>query len=686
LSSFCLWREAREAVEAAIRAAVSECFGIELPEVVLEKPPRPELGDLATTAAFDLARSLKRAPRSIAQELAPKIPLPPGVAAIHVEGGGYLNFDLDRGRFVRAFFERLETPRAAPARPGKVIVEHTNINPNKAAHIGHLRNAILGDTLVRCLRHSGRQVEVQNYIDDTGVQVADVVVGFLDFEEWTLERLEEQLRERRFARGGRDYACFGDLCWDVYAEVGRTYRDRPETQGLRAETLHAIEEGGNLRAAAAELVASAIVAEHMATMGRLGVAYDLLPRESDILRRHFWTQAFALLKERGAVAFEAEGKHAGCWVMKLSETEAFAGMDEPDKILVRSNGTVTYTGKDIAYQLWKFGRLGLDFDYAPFVPDWTSAREAADAVPEEVRGHAVWQTAPAPSGDHPPFGRGQDVYNVIDVRQSYPQKVVREGLRLLGFEAEAEASHHFAYEMVALTPGTVRRLSEEFGDEYRLSPEDEKKAFVEMSGRKGQGVKALDLLYAMEVEARKRVVVREAESPVPDEARGARARQIAVGALRYFMLKFGRNKIIAFDFEEALNFEGDTGPYLQYSAVRADNIFRKLEARGLPSTIGPSSYERLESAPWEDDLWQFFAEVSRTDDVVDRAIESLEIGLVARHAFSLAQAFSQFYHRHPILNEADHAVRERRLAAARAFREGLRVLFSLLGIPAPEQM
>ena len=676
-----MYTDFRASLGGAVAAAAEDAFGLHLSDVAIEKPSRPENGDFSSPLAFDLAKSLRRAPRKIAEDLAARLRLPAGLDRVSVEGGGYLNFFLDRGRFVEQFF-RLRDEEESTTAGGKVIVEHTNINPNKAAHIGHLRNAVLGDTLVRCLRARGFPVEVQNYIDDTGVQVADVVVGFIDFEGWSLPEIEQKILHP--SRGGKDHAAFGDLCWDVYADVGREYESRPETKGLRASTLHAIEEGGNLRSAAAELISAAIVREHVATMGRIGVAYDLLPRESDILKKHFWTRAFELLRSRRAVTLETEGKHAGCWVMRLSAAEEFAGMDEPDKILVRSNGTVTYTGKDIAYQLWKLGKLGLDFDYARFVPDWSAGRGGADAVPEEIRAHPVWQSSTGSPDPSPGFGSARKAFNVIDVRQSYPQKVVREGLRAVGFEAEAEASIHFAYEMVALTPATARRLAEAFGGEYTLSEEDEKKAFVEMSGRKGQGVKAHDLLETMVEQAA--VQIREREPELDTGLVRERSRVIASGALRYFMLKFGRNKIIAFDFDEALNFEGETGPYLQYSAVRADNIFRKLGANGLASTLTGREISDLASAAWDDDLWEIFLEAARITEIADRALSTLEISAVARHAFTLAQAFSRFYHRHPILAEKNETLRRKRLAAAIAFREGLGCLLSLLGIPAAEKM
>ena len=482
-------------------------YGIGLERVVLERPPKVSLGDFATPTAFDLAKKVRKAPRAIASEIAAAVVLPRGVREARVEGGGYLNFFVNRSDVARGL---LAEPVPRPRRDGKVIVEHTNINPNKAAHIGHLRNALLGDVLVRALRYLGHEVEVQNYLDDTGVQVADVVAGLQHLSGVASERQMAEVIATATPPGGeRNPKGFAYLCWDLYAEVGRTYKARPETQAWRTEVLHGIEAGDNETAAIAAAVSEAVSSAHLATMGRIGIAYDLLPRESDILRRNFWGRAFERLKTAGAVALETEGKHAGCWVLRLSESEEFAGLEEPDKILVRSNGTVTYTAKDIAYQLWKFGLLGADFDYERFAPDWSSGSVTAEEIPEDVRRHTVWRTAHgAGEPGAPTFGGAARVFNVIDVRQSYTQKVVKEGLRVLGYEREAEASNHFSYEIVALSPKAARQLAERFGEEYRLTPEDEKKPFVEMSGRKGLGVKADDLV---EIIDRSRRVARHRE-------------------------------------------------------------------------------------------------------------------------------------------------------------------------------
>jgi arginyl-tRNA synthetase len=666
----------RDALSSAIADAVFRLYGVALDRVVLERPPRVSLGDLASPVAFDLAKSLRKAPRAIAAEITAAVVPPEGIASLRVEGGGYVNASLDRARF----FEAIAGEPAPPSRrEGKTVVEHTNINPNKAAHIGHLRNAVLGDVYVRALRYLGGEVEVQNYLDDTGVQVADVVAALLHLGRVRTEAdARATIAESRLPDGRSNPKGFAYLCWDLYAEIGRTYESQPETKAWRAEVLHAIEEGDNEVSRIAAAVAEAVSSAHLATMGRIGIAYDLLPRESDILKKNFWGRAFEKLKGSGSLFLETEGKHAGCWVLRLSETEGFAGLEEPDKILVRSNGTVTYTAKDIAYQLWKFGVLGIDFDYLPFRPTWTSGTVTEAEVPEEVRSHSLWRTAAAGGArDAPRFGRASRVVNVIDVRQSYPQKVVKEGLRVLGFQREADQSEHFSYEIVALSPRAAKELAERFGEEYRLSAEDEQKPYVEMSGRKGLGVKADDLVELLLERSRAEVGKRRSAED-EDESGETDARAIAVGALRYFLLKFGRNKVIAFDFDEALNFEGDTGPYLQYSLVRAGKIFRKLEEKSVAAGEP--------SGDWEDDLWALLLDAASLPEIASRAVESFEPSTLARHAFALAQSFNQFYHRNPILQEPDAATRNRRIAAAKIFQREMARALDLLGIPEPARM
>jgi arginyl-tRNA synthetase len=494
------------------------------------------------------------------------------VARVEVAGAGYLNIFFDRARMLGELTSVHATKGSDGAalvgeapHDGKLMVEHTSINPNKAAHIGHVRNSVIGDTFVNILRAAGNRVEIQNYIDNTGVQVADVVVGFMHIEKMSLNDIKT-LESSLTADQSFDY-----YCWDLYTRVGLYYRDgtsegeqNPEKLKLRAEILHAIEEGNNPTADLADYVATRNVECILDTMERLGIRYDLLARESEILHLHFWERAFQLMKDRGVIRFESEGKHHGCWVMPF---ESHTGTDEheSDKIIVRSNGTVTYTGKDIAYQLWKLGQLGLDFNYKPFrkYPDdhvvWVTTTDSnAETLPEVPR---------------PNFGGGSVVYNVIDSRQSYPQEIVKRGVASIVPELGEEASVHLSYEMVALSPAACEELG------IALSEEDRKRPYIEMSGRKGLGVKADDLINRLQTDALAEVKSRHPGLDEKEQRETAHA--IAVGALRYFLLKFTRNTVIAFDFKEALSFEGETGPYCQYAAVRANSIFRKLGEQGV---------------------------------------------------------------------------------------------------------
>jgi len=597
-------------------------------------------------------------------------------------GAGYINAYVKREELAAALAAD-EKPRA-PVSTGKILVEHTSINPNKAAHIGHLRNAILGDTFVRLLRFAGRDVDVQNYIDNTGVQVADVVVGFMHIERLTLADIKSL--DRSLPPG----VPFDYYCWDLYTRVGAFYREggsagepNPDRLKLRIEVLHAIEAGDNPIAELADYVATRNVQQILDTMERLGIRYDLLARESEILHLHFWERAFELMKERGVIHFEPAGRNHDCWVMPF---ESHTGTDEheSDKIIVRSNGTVTYTGKDIAYQLWKLGQLGLDFNYKPF-------RAHAD-------GHATWITTTEPNAEaqpevpRPNFGGGEIVYNVIDSRQSYPQEIVRKGVAAVVPELGEEASVHLSYEMVALSPAACAELGIE------LSEEDRKRPYIEMSGRKGLGVKADDLNRRLEADALEEVKTRHPELSEKEMRETAHA--IATGALRYFLLKFTRNSVIAFDFKEALSFEGETGPYCQYAAVRANSIFRKLAEQEVSTGSGSDrvrsgalidqSYKeeiaKVLTGEAGDEIWSLLMLAARLEDANSQAAISAEPAFVAKYTFNLARAFNLFYHRHRIIAEEDPIKRGVLIAVADYTRQQLTSALGRLGITVPERM
>jgi arginyl-tRNA synthetase len=716
-------KRAAEALGAALEAE----FDLRPDEVVFEVPPRRDLGDLAWPGALPLAKILKRPPRQIAEVLAEKTRWPDEVERVEIAGPGFLNLFLKRDLMLMSSLTGARNEEADAA--FKTIVEHTNINPNKAAHIGHLRNAVLGDILVRCLRHLGADVEIQNYIDDTGVQVADVVVGMLYLPETEIaealgvepcrrDELIEKIMERAPADAvpNASTSDFDDLCWDIYPRVTARYESDPDFAAHRAEVLHHIEAGygaldleqalhllhgsviagesfnGPAVACLAAEVAAGNVRCHLATMARLGIPFDVLPHESDILHLGFWSRAFEMLKEAGAIRLEEDGKNAGCWVMSLAASPEFADMDDPDKILVRSNGTVTYTGKDIAYQLWKLGLLvdpdgsRHDFGYRPFAR-W---ERATPAVPVRYTsgGETLGRTT-SNRGETVPgrsFGDAKMVYNVIDVRQSYPQKVVKEAVRVLGHPGEADNSVHFAYEMVALTPAAVRVIEERTEKSFGLTDEEMAKAYIEMSGRRGIGVKADEFLDVLTDAAEDSSVDRLEGTGAPADV-SVRARAIAVGALRYLMARQSRNRVLAFDFDEVLAFEGDTGPYLQYSAVRAKKIFAKLQERRSEGRVSDDEVAELSGVEIDDGLWELVLQCARRREVVRQAVANLEFSLLAQHVHEIAQLFHRLYHAHPVVPEEDAEKRRLRRAVFTLFEAEMKVLLEeLLGIPVPEEM
>ena len=664
-----MYRHLERRLAGQVREFLRRSYAIEMERVVIEQPPSVEFGEYALPLAFELAKKLRKAPRKIAEEIVEGLGVVEGFDKFEVAGAGYINARADRAS-VAAALVRDEWP-AVEVAAEKILVEHSSINPNKAAHIGHLRNAILGDTFVRLLRFAGRDVDVQNYIDNTGVQVADVVVGFLHIEKKSLGEIEKLASQPRF-----DY-----YCWDLYAKVSQWYELDAENKKIRLKTLHEIEQGGNETAVIAELISVAVLRRHLETMDRLDIAYDFLPRESEILRLHFWDAAFGKLREAGVLTFEESGKNKGCWVMRRAGTaqakskalttegtenteEVTEEISEEDqKVIVRSNGTVGYVGKDIAYHMWKFGLLGKDFGYLKFY-----------LYPNR---HQCWISAEAGEREHPHFGDVAEIYNVIDARQAEAQSTVIEALRGLGHGDAADHYTHFSYEMVALTP----RCAAELG--YGLSEEDRARAYIEVSGRKGFGVKADDLLDALIASAKEEVDSRHGE--VPEAERLEIAKQIAIGALRYFMLKYTKPSVIAFDFREALSFEGETGPYAQYAVVRASNIFRK-GGMDAETFVGDLSVEVLRGFLAADELWALWLAASKTAYVIDQCIATTEPAYLAKHVFQLAQLFNTFYHRYPILSEEDEARKKFLLATAAVVRRELVRALGVMGIEAPRAM
>ena len=677
-----MYRHLERRLTESVRDFLRRTYQREVANIVVEQPPKIEFGEFALPIAFELARELRKAPRKIADEIVAGIGAVEGIEKFEVAGAGYINVRVNRAGLAASLAR--DQVLASDVPEGKVLVEHSSINPNKAAHIGHLRNAILGDTFVRLLRFAGREVDIQNYIDNTGAQVADVVVGFTHVEK------KSRAEVAALASGPR----FDFYCWDLYARVSRWYEEDKGNLAARAGALHAIEAGNNETAQLAELISTAVLKRHLETMDRLDIEYDFLPRESEILHLHFWDAAFTKLREAGVLTYEDDGKNKGCWIMRragTSKSETAEGAEsgaedaekvsegdkiseEDQKVIVRSNGTVGYVGKDIAYHMWKFGLLGRDFSYRKFFR-YPNAHDCWISTTPDDRGAAR---------DHPHFGDVAEIYNVIDARQSEAQNTVIEALRGLGHGEAADRYTHFSYEMVALTPRCAAELA------YDLSEEEKKRPWIEVSGRKGFGVKADDLLDALIASARKEVDSRHPE--LSDAERAAIAGQIAIGALRYFMLKFTKPSVIAFDFKDALSFEGETGPYAQYAVVRATNIFRKggLDADTFLTSekgrIGAEACKQYFAGESGNTIWELWLAAAKTSYVVGQCIATTEPAYLAKHTFQLAQLFNTFYHQHPILAEADQGRKTFLLVTAAVARRELMRTLQVMGITVPSVM
>ncbi len=651
-------------VREGVIKLLKEHLGVD--EVPLNVPPKPEMGDFSSAICLSLAKQRKRAPTEIARETLKRLQsnLPPFIREIVVTPPGYLNFKVDwpslAQHLISKIIEEGDLSRPSVAKKEKVFIEHTSVNPNKAMHIGHLRNAVLGDTVARIFKWLGFSTEVCNYIDDTGLQVVDVVTALLyldppfyndDSEDF------ETIWEK--ARTGRSFDYF---CWDLYTRFQNEIEKKKDLAEKREGVLHKIEGGVHPVASFAKELATKIVDAHLQTVAQLSISYDLLNWESDIIRRGFWSATFELMKDRGALRFEKEGPNEGCWVVPFGGiVETSEGVKSLDKILVRSNGSVTYTGKDIAYQLWKFGLLRKDFLYRQWGP--------------QANGEVLWTTAPeGVTGDHLPrcFGHADRVINVIDVRQSYPQQVVVECLRQTGFQKQADQSVHLAYEVVNLSPQAARILGvEETG---------ERKA-VAMSGRLGTGVKAKDF-----IEMVKRKVIEKADHPLEADT----ASNLASAAIRYYLLKFTLESQILFDFDEALKTTGDTGVYLEYAHARACSILRKAEERGI------DLHWRKEVVPpqltgTERKLLDTLSEFS---SVVGKVGRNLRISQLAEYVFSLATSFTDFYEhpdpeaevQTPFIHLQDEHLRVFRLSLVKAFQQVMASALRLMGMPTLERI
>ena len=644
-------------LESRLVALINKLYKLRINRTSMEIPPSREMGDFACVISFDLAKHLKKAPRKIAEDIISNFEPPEYIEFVKVEGAGYINFFLNKRAFLSEFIQKGFYFDTNELKEKRAIVEHTSINPNKTPHIGHLRNSVIGDTLSRLCKILGYNTIVHNYIDNTGVQVADVVVGLTHMRGLTLEKIKN-VGER-----------LDSYCWDVYADVSKWYEEDENRIALRAETLKQLEENRGPLAEVGEYVSTVITKAHLNLMEKLGIKYDLIVWEKDVLALDFWRDTFTQLKDKEKIFYAEDGEKKGCWVMHLKDSDDFAEMDDPDKILVRSNATITYTAKDIAYHFWKCGLLKKDFDYAVF----TTYKDK----------DIVWTSTGSPGkGDNKiKFNSADIAVNVIDVRQSYPQKVVREAVKTVNDKIQLL---HFAYGMVALSPSCAEELG------FELEPEEKGKKYIEMSGRRGLGVKADDLLQILNLKAYARI-----KENLPDISESEIleiADKVTIGALRYFLIKFNKNKVIAFDFNEALSFEGDTGPYIQYSIVRSQSIIRKAIESGITtaetlfSDLNQWNFDIINDIEEKGFTWEFMFNLSRYDDILKQAFDALDLSLIASFAYDMAQAFNRYYHKYSILREDNSELQKLRLGIVVHYKVIMSAIADLLGLPIPEKM
>ncbi|GAB6929324.1 arginine--tRNA ligase [Paenibacillus sp. JCM 10914] len=592
--------------------------------VRIEQPASLEHGDYATNIAMQLAKILRKAPLQIAElikgQLAEDASFVSLISSIEVVPPGFINLRINWSVWATHTF-------TLPSAPGKkVVIEHTSINPNKSAHIGHLRNSCIGDTLVRLMRTLGHEVEVHNYIDDLGNQLADTVVGLLHTPTTT------------------EHGRFGDYCWDVYSSTNRAYVQDPALVAHRTEVLHALEEGNQNLAWIGLLVAERIAKEHLEEMKQFGIDYDLLVWESNIVREGFWDSAFELLKKTSLFQLETEGKLAGCWVLKQTEQEETVEDTESDhsadKVLVRSNGILTYTAKDIAYHLWKYGVLANDFVYKRFTDN-------------------VWTTST--NGEARNFGRTDMVINVIDYRQQYPQMMVKQALQSLGFTKEADKLRHVSYGVVSLSPSAAADLGIDISDG---------KASYAMSGRQGIGIKITELLQQVEN------VIEQTRS----DKNGLSSREIAAAAIRYYLLRFALQTEVVFDLKQATEISGNTGVYLLYSYARALSVLNKAQDAGTQAVSIPAAFPTLENAEHA-----LLRHISTWQDTLHTAGRELSPSTICNFTYELCSLFNNFYAACPIL-KAQPEVLQFRVWLTSLFKRTLGEALNVLGLPTPSRM
>ncbi|MDE1813583.1 MAG: arginine--tRNA ligase [Thaumarchaeota archaeon] len=621
-----VYDEIRLGVKQACRA-----LGYPETEFDVSEASRPEFGDVSCNVGFLLAKILKKRPLDVSQSIAEEYKKNLGeyVSEASAHASGYLNFIANYSLLVPQVVHsslRANYGSVDLGKNSKMVIEHTSVNPNKALHVGHVRNIIIGDTVARILHKASYDVSVLNYVDDSGLQVADIIVGF---------------KYGGYSDTPPDDQKFDHYCGDiVYVKITERYETDKALAELRSHVLQELEEGTSDLAKFGDEITRRVLEEQLKTCWRLGATYDCLNFESQIVRSKLWQVAFEKMKSMGITDLEQEGKNAGCWVIKAESEE--------DKVLVRSNGTATYIAKDIPYAAWKLGILEDPFYYKHYAVQKT--------------GRVLWQTT-LDSKETAMHFTGDRVITVVDSRQSRLQNIITKIMS--DFKSKPDSYIHLGYESVTLSSDTAKTLDLDTGGKS-----------MQMSGRKGIYVSAdyvLDVLSGRTFdEAKKR-------NPELDEMSLVKiSEQVAIGALRYAMIKQDLDKIITFDLTESLSLEGDTGPYIQYAHARAMRI---LEKYGKSPNFG-ASLDAVNTV-YEKDMVKI---IGKFDLQVEDAAKNLSPKIIAKYCYHLAVSFNAFYEHIKVLTADSEDVINARLCLVYSFKETLAKALQLLGIDAPERM
>ncbi|SMH71053.1 arginine--tRNA ligase [Candidatus Nitrosotalea okcheonensis] len=617
-----------------IRFGVKQaCHKLGYPEIEFDvsEASRPEFGDVSCNVGFLLAKTLKKRPLDISQSLAEEYKKNLGeyVSEVSAHASGYLNFVANYSLLVpQVVHSSLQANYGSInlGKNSKMVIEHTSVNPNKALHVGHIRNIIIGDTVARILHKASYDVSVLNYVDDSGLQVADIIVGF---------------KYGGYSDTPPDDQKFDHYCGDiVYVKTTERYETDKAFADLRSHVLQELEEETSDLAKFGDEITRRVLEEQLKTCWRLGATYDCLNFESQIVHSKLWQVAFEKMKSMGITELEQEGKNAGCWVIKAES--------EDDKVLVRSNGTATYVAKDIPYAAWKLGILADPFYYKHYAIQKT--------------GRVLWQTT-LDSKQATMHFTGDRAITVIDSRQSRLQNIITKIMS--DFKSKPDSYIHLGYESVTLSPDTAKTLDLDTGGKS-----------VQMSGRKGIYVSAdyvLDILSGRTFDETKK-----RNSELDEMSLVKISEQVAIGALRYAMIKQDLDKIITFDLTESLSLEGDTGPYIQYAHARAMRI---LEKYGKSPNFGASLGDI--NTVYEKDLIKI---IGKFDLHVEDAAKNLSPKIIAKYCYHLAVSFNTFYEHVKVLTADSEDVINARLCLVYSFKETLAKALQLLGIDAPERM